>query len=63
MVALYPDLANMAFDKDATLNFVFVIDRCGVCAGCGGGKGGYLGVTGTSVCVGARLCVAKLCVV
>ncbi len=27
MVALYPDLAHMVFEKDAALDFVFVIDR------------------------------------
>lgn len=31
MVALYPDLNTMVFDKDVALNFVFVVDRC-VCA-------------------------------
>ncbi len=27
MVALYPDLSTMVFDRDVALNFVFVVDR------------------------------------
>jgi hypothetical protein len=27
MASLYPDLGGMAFDKDALLNYTFVIDR------------------------------------
>jgi hypothetical protein len=39
MVGLYPDLAAMEFEKDAALNFTFIIDRCGkrgvLCSVCG----------------------------
>ncbi len=30
MVALYPDLGSMTFEKDSALNFTFIIDRYGL---------------------------------